>query len=390
MASDTVMFRCARCGAPLDVSPETIVAVCNSCGYVNWFIDTGRTSIEMLPVERASLQGIFEKIASSDKDLSKLGSIKLREASIYYVPSYFADVHTETKYSGRAEVTLRKEECEYYEEYNEETGETEEKEECETVRDRVEVSVAGYFSSDYPIDIVARRNIYSPAVSELMERYRASKSQLISRTIPLEKVDWKRVKGVVLSGEISPAEAETIARDLGCERLFEEVGSKMRREAEEKALGTKGSEWSVESVTWLEKRIPCKATNKSISPLILIPYIRMVYEYEGSSYNIYASGWDGAPLLIEKPVTKMERAKNYLVATGIAGVLGGLGGGLVAMAGDPTWAGLFLLLGGIGGNYYYVRKMLAEKKTEKPIVFTTSREEKSSKRHGLSLIARRR
>ncbi len=385
MSSGVLMFRCARCGAPLDVSPETIVAVCNSCGYVNWFVDTSRMSIEILPVERASLVGVFEKIVSSDKDLSRLDSAKLREASIYYVPSYFAEVHAETRYSGEAEVTLSMEECEYYEEYNEETGETEEREECETIRDTVEVSVSGYFSSDYSIDIIARRNVYSPAVSELMEHYRASGSQPKGSTIPLEKVDWSRVRGIVLSGEISPSEAEVIARDLGCERLFREVEGRMKSEAEDKALSIKGSEWSVESIVWREKKIPCKISNRALSPLTLIPYIRIVYEYEGSNYNIYAAGWDGHPLLVEKPVTRMERAKSYLVATGLAGVLGGLGGGLVATVGDLTWAGLFLLLGGVGGNYYYVRRMLAEKKTEKPVVFMAG-----TPKRVFSLLAKRR
>lgn len=28
-------FRCERCGAPLEVSPETIIAVCPYCGYPN-------------------------------------------------------------------------------------------------------------------------------------------------------------------------------------------------------------------------------------------------------------------------------------------------------------------------------------------------------------------
>jgi len=45
-----VAIRCGNCGAPLRMSPETIVAICSYCGSPNWVRETARRE---LPVARS-------------------------------------------------------------------------------------------------------------------------------------------------------------------------------------------------------------------------------------------------------------------------------------------------------------------------------------------------
>ncbi len=362
---EAIAYRCQRCGAALEVTPETIVAVCRSCGYPNWFTNNP-TGIEMLAVPRESLSKAFREVLARDKWLSRLG-VELREAETHYIPFYFASIAVSTKYSGRAEVELSREECETVERYDSDSDEYVEEEECETETETVTVSVGGEYSTSFTLGVLARRNVLEKPLALLASYFRDK--GVDKGLVSLDSVDWKRAGGRVLASEMGPGEAESVAKDQGCETLYSIVESMMNSEAESSATSmASGDGWSVTSVKWLEKRIPCKAVVSSITPLTLIPMIRIVYTYQGASYNIYLAGWDKRVLVAEKPLTAAERGKSLAVAVAGSGFLGGLGGAAAAMGGDYAVLGALLLVGGIAVNYKYLKKMTAEKKVvEMPV-----------------------
>ena len=343
--------RCQRCGAPLEITPETIVAVCSYCGYPNWTSQAYVYPIELVPSNPSKAREYFKHYLETDPDMRKLAKdVRLKSTELVYIPLYAAGVHAESRYYGVADVVLTRTRI------VKRGKETEV--ETETMTTTVEVS--GSLEKDYDLPIIARRNVERSYTEPLAQYYMDKRPQ----SIPISQVNWEDVKGTVLASEIPSNDALTIARDEACDRLYKEVSEKMSDEAREKAMAQHPG-WMASKVIWREKRIPCKAANRYLSPILLVPSIIAIYTYKGGLYKAVFAGWDGEKVYSEEPLTPAQRAL-YLTGEVLAsGILGGGGAALAALGGDYTGAGVILFLAGLAASYFLGRNLVKDVRVER-------------------------
>ena len=356
-------YRCPRCGAPLPVTPETVVAVCPACGYPVWFDERARGEVLVAPAERASLTAMLRSVEERMPRLRRLRpSSRLVAAELYYAPFYEAGVRVSASYQARTRVTLEKEECRTETVYDPETGEAGEEEECETEHETVEVEVGGSFKDERSLLLVARRAVYDPVLAALPAHV-AAKRPGFKR---LGEVDWGSIRGEVLASEITSWDALAEARDLACEEAREQAERRIREEAASRAEASLGGGWTAETVEVLWKRIPCRAENRGLSPLELIPYARYAYRYKGGVYNVYLAAWSGEPIQVESPVTGGQRASRIMLGALASSVLGGVGGGLAlsGMGQEALLAGAALTALGAVASYRAAGRATAVRRVE--------------------------
>jgi len=339
-------YRCERCGAPLDVTPETIVAVCKYCGHPNWIDKSAAHTVMIVPGSYGRGREYFERYLEKDWDMRGLrGKIRIKSIDMVYVPFYTAWLSLQSRYYGVAEVTLERIVTRDKETYTETRTET--------------VTVSGVHEIDDVEAILARRAAERTHIDPLLSHYLKTRP----KDMPLEKVEWDQVKGEVLAGEISPRDALGIAKDRGCEKLHDSTLKRMESEAKDAAQNqAPGFGWFAVDVSWISTRIPCKVLKQEVSPLRLIPYYDIVYSYEGKLYRTVIAGWDGERVYGEEPITAGRRALYY---TGVlaGSLLGGAGLGVLAVGANPL-GGLALFAAGAILSYYSAGKTLADVRVE--------------------------
>lgn len=261
-------YRCERCGAPLEVTPESIIVVCEYCGNPNWTTET-REEIYIVPsLNRSGIERSFRQRVAEDFDLRRIrNKISIVEINGIYVPFYFVTVKVEARYEGFKKKIERVE-----------TGRK-----ARTIIKRERVS--GKLKSTFRIPVLARRSAEDFSIFELAEHFRQSKPDLIK----IEEVEWEKVRLPVLNTEISSLEAKDLARD--------EAGDRMREKAESK----------VDELTEFQ----CKTRVIDISPLILVPYWYLVYSYEKAQYKAAYAGWSSHLLAVQEPVMAYHRALYF-------------------------------------------------------------------------------
>ena len=343
MSSDTpraVGIRCPRCGAPLEITPESILVVCKYCGYPYWTNQAYIYPIHVVPSYSESAHKFFEAWLKMDRDMRKIASrVVLKQVQTTYVPAYLVDSYASTDYYGKLRVNLEKR----IKKKNS-RGETY----VEIKRKSVVVTVNGHFEKEYHIDIIARRAVDKTIVDPLLTHFREDYNKRYVIPQPLARVDWNKIKGEVLSAEIPPKDAESYARDETCDRLISDVIDEMERKAKKKAA-RRNPGWTPTSASVLEKKIPCNIEKFQMSPLILIPYITVLYDYGGKLYKAVFSGWDGMRVWGEEPILPTQRLLYYtvgLISTGLLAFIGSAATiGALESGSDPMIGLGFLLVG---------------------------------------------
>lgn len=342
--------RCQRCGAPLDLTPETIVAVCSYCGYPNWTVQAFTYPIELVPADQARARAFFDGYLRTDPDMRELRGIRLRSVETVYIPFYTAHTRAHTRYYGVANVTVTRVRM----------VKAGDRTQVKTETRVVTVRVEGGHEASYTIPLVARRSVDRSYIDPLAEHLLESKP----RSLPLQQVNWEAVKGTVLSSEVSPQDAEVWARDEACDRLQEEVEKKMADEARARAAATSPG-WVPSAVVWSVKRIPCRVEEAKLSPILLVPAVIALYTYQGGIYKAVFAGWDGRKVYAEEPLTPGERAVYLGASIAAAGLLGGGGAVLASMGGDISLAGVVLFIAGAIGSYLAASRAVSDVRVEK-------------------------
>jgi len=338
VSSETI-FRCRNCGAPLDVSPETIVAICNYCGYANWIKEDLKENI--LIVESLKDHEILGKVRNrieTDKDLRSIAKyISIGRPYIVYIPFYFVDVKAEADYSGVVNVRVRK--C---------TGSGKERK-CWTTTYIVHVDGSyGPFSASYPI--ICRRGVKAFSANALGAYYLRNpvKPKYISE-INFEAKTARRILAV----EIDRKTAMDIALDDHLDTLRDRVTKEIKREAESKVR------WrgTVVGPTIIRKKITPKNIRIRSSSIIMLPLYIVPYSYRRGVYRLFLSGWDGETIVAEEP---MKLSNRILWGSGGALIAGLLGGTAITLFKTMELAGI--IIGGIAlaiGGYssWYSFKM---------------------------------
>ncbi|MCE4625337.1 MAG: hypothetical protein F7C35_05680 [Desulfurococcales archaeon] len=361
MAEETgIGIRCQRCGAPLDVTPETIVAVCKYCGFPNWTAQAYVYPIVIVPAKSREAARFFEKYIHEDPDMKGLADkVTLKRIETVYVPVYFATVAVESRYYGKANVTLTKVEV-----YTDSKGRVHTRTKTRVVR----VDVRGTYNGVEDIDIIARRSVDETELRPLLVHYRKTVFAGGKEGVPISQVNWEEVKGEVLAAEVAPQAAQTYARDQACDITYGKVKEIMENKAKEKAAAMNPG-WIPTMVSWDVLRIPCKAENRWLSPITLVPYIEAIYSYEGKLYRTVFAGWDGRRVYGEEPMLALQRAVYFGGALFSSGVLGG--GGLAALAASAGHSTIAAIVGlgafalGMIGSYYLSKESLKDVRVEK-------------------------
>ncbi|MEM1526637.1 MAG: zinc ribbon domain-containing protein [Ignisphaera sp.] len=335
-------FRCSNCGAPLDVSPETIATVCSYCGYLNWVREDLKEEILVVkPLsEREALKNVGN-FSSKKKLGAALKEINLSKLTLILVPFYFVDVSAEADYSAKVFVNVRK--C----------RKERDQEKCWTETRSVFVKgVYGPYAGVVPV--VGRRGSEVLSVKALARRYIASKVDASPiGVVQLDKSEWRSV----LSIEVDKKTAMDIALDDHLDRLRDIVVEVIRREAENR-VRMRGESVVGSTIAW--KRITPINVKASASKPILLPMYIAVYKYRDGVYRVVLCGWDGEVVVLEKPMGVVERVAWGSLAAVTSGVLGGLSGAMLTA--NPL-AGLGLLVVGGATSWYCIRKALSPVKT---------------------------
>ena len=303
--SSGAMFRCRNCGSPLDVSPETIVAVCSYCGYANWIREDLKEDILIVvSLKDNEILGKARNRIETDKDLRSIAKhISVGRPYLVYIPFYFVDVKAEADYNGTVNVRVRK--C---------TG-SGKKRRCWIKSYTVHVEGHyGPFSASYPI--ICRRGIRAFSAKALGTYYLKNpvKPKYLS-SIAFEAKTARRI----LSVEIDRKTAMDIALDDHLDTLRDRVTREIKRRAENKVR------WrgAVVGSTILWKRITPKNIRIRSSSIIMLPLYIIPYRYRRGVYRLFLSGWDGETIVAEEPVKLSNRLLWGVGGTLAAGLLGG-------------------------------------------------------------------
>ncbi len=334
------MYRCNSCGAPLEVSPETIVAICSYCGYPNWIREDLKEAIfvvEALP-EKKIVEKAWERIRT-DKDLKKLASfIQVGRPFAVYVPFYFSDASAMADYDADVVVRIRK--C---------RGSGKERR-CWTETHRVHVSgVYGPYTASYPV--VARRGVRAFSVQVLGHYY--LKHPVKAKKI--EEIKFTRTKARrILGVEIDKKTASDIVLNEHLNVLRDKVTSHIKSEAESKAMIYGGV---VEGSTILRKRITPRNVKVRVSNIILLPLFIIPYYVRRELYRFFISGWDGETIVAEEPMNLLTRMLWGTGGTILAGLLGGAGASIISTSTEavPLILGGLMIAAGAYTSYYSMK-----------------------------------
>jgi len=340
MGSEGV-FRCKYCGAPLEVSPETIVAICNYCGRENWIKGSGRVLIVRPASENEALEKARRLVGESFRNTVKT-------PLQVFIPYYVATAIADADYEAKTMVTVER--C-----VSKRKGNT-------TVRECytrvIPVYVKGYlagFGNRYSVP--ARKGVGGKTVEALGKYLLRSEIQLVelaSFKFEREKASYRNILAV----ELDKSDVNELILDQHLDELRKRVIEEIRREARVKA-SIHGSPVSV-SIVW--KRITPLNIRIEVSDPILTPAYYVRYGEQGE-YKILLSGFDLRELVIEKPVSRIERALWGIAATMSSGLAGGIAARLLMS--QTVHQGSFIALslaiaimaGGGYGAYYSIRKM---------------------------------
>ncbi|ABP50623.1 zinc ribbon domain-containing protein [Pyrobaculum arsenaticum] len=331
--------RCSYCGAPLDVTPESVVVVCKYCGTPNFL--TGNPS-KILAVPTLTSSEILRRAVERTKRDFNLGrrmsDINFSSPELLYVPFYFVDVAIRAVYDAVVTVTYTK--------TVRVAGRTEMRTVSKTVR------VSGSVRLQDVVAVLARRAAWGISVDKLTEHF--FKTAPEPKTLS-EVVSSASVSSSFLAGEMTPERAKAKAVRAVMPRLLELVDE----DASEKAKLAVGV--LVASTFVQDKAVDYTVERLKASPLTYLPMWVVPYLFKGSYYSYYVAGWDGAVIVAEEP-TFAEHKALYLAGTSLlGGVLGGIGATLLI---DPVVASAFVIGAGVL-TYLASSPMLRPRRVEK-------------------------
>ena len=313
------VYRCARCGAPLPVTPETIVSICEYCGYPNPIQGVvSEDDVYVLPaISQDSALREFWRIVKSDFDLRRLA----REIDVFnvrgvYVPVWLGEVRVRGKIS-------------YY-------------------RRKVEDDKVKYvFYVDEVDDVmivplVARRQVAAIGVSEALN---SLSKDVIDRSVKLKDVpvgEWETIRLDVLNTEFDKRAASLRIR----EDAIDILRGKYRRKAD-----------GIDAMV-------VEASEPRGLKLLLLPIWQVYYRCRGSIYQVFLAGWSGYVLVKTEPVTPFRRAL-YVAGTLISILASSLIGAFVLASKEVKLGQILFLILPLTISYYLSSRIVAGVRVER-------------------------
>ncbi|MGC8583865.1 MAG: hypothetical protein ACP5MH_09060 [Thermoproteus sp.] len=311
MSSGGREFRCSYCGAPLDVTPDSVLVVCQYCGRPNLVVsgvDTGGISA----VPTLNSDEIARRAVAAARRELKLKSATFGDPDLYYLPYYFASVEMAASYRARVRVTYS-------------SGKT-------TVTRTVDVSGSLNYSATIPV--LARRAVAGIATEKLAQHYLSTKPQ----TKPLDQIELGyRTSKAFLAAEFGRDRARGIAMRDAVDDLLARVD----KDAGERAL--KALRLHSARTAVLDKTVDYQVGEFDLSPLTYLPAWLVPYTVDEAQYHMAFAGWDGELLAALEPITVSSRLRSIVGSVLASGVLAGIGG--IALPQNPLVGAVFLFFG---------------------------------------------
>jgi hypothetical protein len=331
-------LRCSYCGAPLEVTPDSVVAVCRYCGRPNFLLGN---PAEVLAVPTLSSSEIVKKaVERTKKDLNlrwRMSAINFTSPDLYYLPFYFVDVRLNTNYRATVVVTYTK------------TVYVRGQPRTQIVT-RV-VKVAGRVSLSDVVAVLARRAPWGLSADALAKHF----FDTAPEPKPLTDVAAQS-PGRFLAAEITPERAKAKAVRSLIPRLL----ARVEQDAAARARMAVGVLTAATTVK--DKTVDYEVARLEASRLTYLPLWVMTYLYNGSHYHYYLAGWDGKVVLAEEPVFAEHRAASLLGVAAAGGTLGGLGYALFPV---DFFTGAVLLSAGAVFSYLAAGGLLRSRRVEK-------------------------
>ncbi len=318
-------FKCERCGAPLDISPETIVAICPYCGFPNHISGALKTeNVRIIPtLDKNAIAQAFWKRVERDFDLKRMKNmIELVDVEGHYAPYWVGTVHVE----GDVEYTVQEEEC-----HTDSEGNTE----CHTVERHYREHV------DRNLQLMgsARRQVQSFGVDDVIRHYRKSPAES-KRLMDLDGEEWGRIKLEILNTEMDENQAKLMMREDAVDVIRRKFSSKADR------------------IDYFDVR----ADEPENVSLLLLPMWTVYYKVENSIFHVVFAGWDGKDVAATEPMPIWRRAQ-YLGGALLGTVVGAFGSAYGASSGSIVPA-LFALVVGASLSGYFGAKVLEGQRIE--------------------------
>ncbi len=279
-------FECPNCGAPIEITPDTLVIVCKYCGYTE-FRDPGYEVYVLKALDKAEIERRFWERMKKDPDMAPhVGDIQIVDTTFIYTPFYLADYDAEWYYIG-------------------EKTKTEVHGSGKNARVVTKViKVRGSGSESGRIAIPGRRYVEELGMKELGDAI----EQVDEKTlIPAKEYNWEKYIEAVLGFDYEPREIPQMVKDIVAEEI-------KRRIYKEKNL--------TKMLAFL-----CRVKTKSVRA-ILAPIYVITYKLKGGIYGIAFSGFDGRQLVAMEPVF----TKHMIEYTAGAAALASLGAAAAALA----------------------------------------------------------
>ncbi|QOJ79386.1 hypothetical protein IG193_02685 [Infirmifilum lucidum] len=306
-------LRCMRCGAPLTVDPESLIDICDYCGYPNIIVsDFGPSLIHVVPsLPRSDVENKFYEAARSDPQLSKFRDLEVIEITGAYHPAWYASL--------KGTVTASWQITQYEQ------------------RGKRVVARKAYLREVKNISrrvfLPARRRIPSSAVRDVLAGYIVKSS----KTIPLvqEDYEWEKIKLEFLGVEVGKGEAVRIMID----KLVDALRSEYR------ARGEKLDFFSA------------KVSEVTDLKLVYVPVWSVTYVVGGASYTAVLDGYDGYCVYRSEPLTATERLARMLGGLALSMVSGSLFATTATVVGFEN---SLLVLGGLTLAAYSIGRSIVE------------------------------
>ncbi len=225
-------FRCSRCGAPLDPSPDTLLIVCKYCGYPNPVVgNIGYGNVYVVP-SRFDDDSIVKHVEK------KIGSGVIVEVRGYYLPYWVFKVYYKARVSYQS--ALKRE---------------------------VEKKVSGELT-EY---VFGRKHIDYQGIEELYEHYiKTSPEKKLMSESKIE--EWFKKGMEVLSVDIDYSVVENLVE-------HKVVSTILRKEKTLRRVRV--------------ENIDLKFNIVSKPVLVYLPVWYISFRRGGATYNLVVAGWDG-------------------------------------------------------------------------------------------------
>ncbi|MEM1923686.1 MAG: zinc ribbon domain-containing protein [Pyrobaculum sp.] len=320
-------MRCSYCGAPLDLSPDSVVVVCRYCGFVNFVV--GDPS-EVLAVPTLPSGEVVKKaVERTRRDFNlrfRMSKINFAAPQLVYLPFYFVNVDIIAIYSARVLVTYSRS---VYSggRWTTHTGSR-------------RVDVSGRVGYRDVVGVLARKAAWGLSVDRLLSHFFKTAP---APTALKEVTTSQEIARAFMSSEYTPEQAKAKAVRASMPKILKAVDDDAKSKAMSRVSGVPTN------ASVLDKTVDYEVRELNVSKLTYLPMWVVPYYFKESVYKYYVAGWDGRVIVAEEPSFIEHKLASAVGAAAAGGAVGGFG--LSVLPFDLV-VGAFMV--GMGGYLSYL------------------------------------